>query len=114
MTARGLYQCSMAARGLSVLMLCLVSLWEANAFVGNSIPSLATRAHVSITQWGPKLSQQGASTRMRPLLSSEVPVEADRPYYRVEIEYCPGCRWLLRAGWLAQELLMTFQVRLDK
>lgn len=28
---------------------------------------------------------------------------------RVEIEYCVGCRWLLRAGWLAQELLTTFE-----
>lgn len=28
---------------------------------------------------------------------------------QVEIEYCPGCRWLLRAGWTAQELLTTFE-----
>ena len=28
---------------------------------------------------------------------------------RVEIEYCPRCRWLLRAAWLAQELLETFE-----
>lgn len=28
----------------------------------------------------------------------------------VEIEYCVGCRWLLRAAWLAQELLTTFAV----
>jgi selenoprotein W-related protein len=27
---------------------------------------------------------------------------------RVEIEYCTQCRWLLRAGWTAQELLTTF------
>ncbi|KAJ1475904.1 hypothetical protein T484DRAFT_3139348 [Baffinella frigidus] len=25
----------------------------------------------------------------------------------VEIEYCTGCRWMLRAAWLAQELLTT-------
>jgi selenoprotein W-related protein len=30
----------------------------------------------------------------------------------VEIEYCPGCRWLLRAGWTAQELLTTFEAEL--
>ena len=29
--------------------------------------------------------------------------------YRVEIEYCTQCRWLLRAAWLAQELLTTFE-----
>ena len=28
---------------------------------------------------------------------------------RVEIEYCTQCRWLLRAAWVAQELLTTFQ-----
>ena len=27
----------------------------------------------------------------------------------VEIEYCNQCRWLLRAAWLSQELLMTFE-----
>lgn len=27
---------------------------------------------------------------------------------RVEIEYCRQCQWLLRAAWLAQELLSTF------
>ncbi len=28
---------------------------------------------------------------------------------RVEITYCTQCRWLLRAAWMAQELLTTFQ-----
>jgi selenoprotein W-related protein len=27
---------------------------------------------------------------------------------RVEIVYCTQCRWLLRAAWMAQELLTTF------
>jgi selenoprotein W-related protein len=27
---------------------------------------------------------------------------------RVTITYCTQCRWLLRAGWMAQELLSTF------
>jgi selenoprotein W-related protein len=27
---------------------------------------------------------------------------------RLEIEYCTQCRWLMRAGWTAQELLATF------
>jgi selenoprotein W-related protein len=27
---------------------------------------------------------------------------------RVEVEYCTQCRWLLRAAWIAQELLSTF------
>jgi selenoprotein W-related protein len=28
---------------------------------------------------------------------------------RIEIVYCTQCRWLLRAAWMAQELLTTFQ-----
>lgn len=31
----------------------------------------------------------------------------------VEIEYCTQCRWLLRAAWLAQELLTTFDTDLN-
>ncbi len=31
---------------------------------------------------------------------------------QVEIEYCRQCRWLLRAAWLAQELLTTFEAEL--
>ena len=28
---------------------------------------------------------------------------------RIEIEYCTQCHWLLRAAWMGQELLTTFQ-----
>lgn len=31
---------------------------------------------------------------------------------RVSITYCPRCRWLLRAAWMAQELLVTFEQEL--
>jgi selenoprotein W-related protein len=33
---------------------------------------------------------------------------------RVEIVYCTQCRWLLRAAWLAQELLTTFEQELGE
>ncbi len=33
---------------------------------------------------------------------------------RIEIEYCTQCRWLLRAAWMAQELLMTFEGELGE
>ena len=33
---------------------------------------------------------------------------------RVEIRYCTQCRWILRAGWLAQELLSTFDTDLGE
>jgi selenoprotein W-related protein len=28
---------------------------------------------------------------------------------RIEIEYCTQWRWLLRAAWMAQEILVTFE-----
>lgn len=33
---------------------------------------------------------------------------------RVEIRYCTQCRWLLRAAWMAQELLTTFEWELGE
>jgi selenoprotein W-related protein len=33
---------------------------------------------------------------------------------RIEIRYCTGCRWLLRAAWFAQELLSTFEQDLSE
>ena len=33
---------------------------------------------------------------------------------RIEIEYCTGCHWLIRAAWVAQELLSTFESELDE
>ncbi|PJG59728.1 SelT/SelW/SelH family protein [Aeromonas cavernicola] len=36
----------------------------------------------------------------------------DKP--RIEIRYCTMCRWMLRAAWLAQELLSTFDHELGE
>ena len=33
---------------------------------------------------------------------------------RAEITYCTRCKFLLRAAWLAQELLSTFESELDE
>ncbi len=33
---------------------------------------------------------------------------------RLRIRYCTQCRWLLRAAWLAQELLTTFDQELEE
>ena len=33
---------------------------------------------------------------------------------RIEIQYCTQCRWLLRAAWMAQELLTTFERELGE
>ncbi|TDJ46057.1 MAG: SelT/SelW/SelH family protein [Gammaproteobacteria bacterium] len=34
--------------------------------------------------------------------------------YQLEIEYCTGCHWLIRAAWVAQELLSTFENELEQ
>ena len=33
---------------------------------------------------------------------------------RIEIEYCTQCRWLLRAAWMAQELLTSVPTELGE
>ena len=33
---------------------------------------------------------------------------------RISILYCTQCRWLLRAAWMAQELLTTFENELSE
>ena len=38
--------------------------------------------------------------------------EAEKP--RVVITYCRQCQWLLRAAWMAQELLTTFGAELGE
>lgn len=34
--------------------------------------------------------------------------------HQIEIEYCTQCRWLLRAAWMAQELLTTFEGDIER
>ena len=49
----------------------------------------------------PTAPSRGCQTRVT--LKTSMPREP-----RIEIEYCTQCRWLLRAAWMAQELLTTF------
>ena len=34
--------------------------------------------------------------------------------HKVTIIYCPGCRWLTRASWMAQELLISFESEISE
>ncbi|NIS07895.1 MAG: SelT/SelW/SelH family protein [Candidatus Dadabacteria bacterium] len=34
--------------------------------------------------------------------------------YKIQIEYCTQCKWLIRAAWIAQELLTTFEAELGE
>lgn len=42
------------------------------------------------------------------------PQDHDQDKPRIRIEYCTGCKWLLRAAWTAQELLSTFEKELGE
>ena len=46
-------------------------------------------------------------------MAGRVPTPSPRSP-RLEIEYCTQCRWLLRAAWVAQELLTTFGAELGE
>jgi selenoprotein W-related protein len=54
----------------------------------------------------PPTDAPAASGTQRPLDGPRRP--------RVAIVYCTQCRWLLRAGWMAQELLTTFAAELGE
>ena len=38
----------------------------------------------------------------------------ETPLPAIRITYCTQCQWLLRAGWMAQELLSTFGTELGE
>jgi selenoprotein W-related protein len=40
-------------------------------------------------------------------------MDDSKPRPRVTLRYCPLCRWLTRAAWIAQELLTTFPGEID-
>ena len=44
----------------------------------------------------------------------EDPPQGGAGQSRVEIRYCTQCRWLLRATWMAQELLTTFEAEIGQ
>jgi selenoprotein W-related protein len=52
----------------------------------------------------------------RQTVAMSAPAEADAPETRprVAIAYCTQCNWLLRAQWMAAELLQTFPTELGE
>lgn len=53
-----------------------------------------------------------ASTSSRPGSSRLFETDSDVSAY-LSIEYCTGCRWMMRSAWMANELLTTFMDDLD-
>ena len=71
--------------------------WALAHFTTSRRPSTRGRCSAS------KRTQSSAGTTVRPAATGKA------REVEVVIEYCVGCRWLLRAAWAAQELLTTFQ-----
>ena len=46
-------------------------------------------------------------------MEPQSPPQPSAPRARVRIRYCTQCRWLLRAQWLAGELLTTFPTEIE-
>jgi len=49
----------------------------------------------------------------RPRKPIAVPSKNSQEKPRIEINYCCKCKWSLRAGWLALEILQTFDAELE-
>ena len=81
---------------------------------GGRHPGVSLRRHVP-GAGSPRRTARGRR-RDRPaperVCACDEPTPARLP--RVAITYCTQCRWLLRAGWVAQELLTTFTTDLGE
>ena len=64
-------------------------------------------AFVALATLSPALSFASAGLRSQSRDHNRVQQLKAKP--TVSIEYCTGCKWLLRSAWLAQELLTTFE-----
>ncbi len=74
---------------------------------------LRVRVPPTVSRWAPSAPPGLAASPAGAALTGHDPtgdtaLEEMPGAPHVEIEYCAGCGWLLRAAWLAQELLTTF------
>lgn len=102
----------------------LIKISSIHAFivVGRSLPQprrpLGLRLHASSSDsTAPSVLEtirSGGEEEVPPAVPVRVELPIPSGYNRVEIEYCTGCRWMLRAAWMSQELLTTFQDSIDE
>jgi len=74
-----------------------LSQWRSNILRHPDISATNSLRRVNFSNVFPTLSAKVSKDSINDLLP------------RVSIEYCTGCKWMLRAAWLSQELLTTFQ-----
>ena len=73
-------------------------------FIRTRSPSLKTLDSADCPECVPSAPSSDVSTST----ASESSSDALRSKNVVAIEYCTGCNWMLRAAWMAQEVLQTF------
>eukprot|EP00929_Paragymnodinium_shiwhaense_P046521 TRINITY_DN23689_c0_g1_i1.p1 TRINITY_DN23689_c0_g1~~TRINITY_DN23689_c0_g1_i1.p1 ORF type:complete len:207 (+),score=27.90 TRINITY_DN23689_c0_g1_i1:70-621(+) len=93
--------CAAAAGG--TIALAAVALWDRAAAVRAAAAQPAKTSCTASKSVTVSATQPSSERASLPPASRGSPEEA-----AVEIEYCVGCRWMLRATWLMQELLSTF------
>ena len=47
-------------------------------------------------------------------MDADIDRPGSQPGSRITIAYCTQCKWLLRAAWMAQELLSTFETEIEE
>ena len=100
---------------LSCLLLTLLLDAVASFQITNTRPGIRRIAHNNPKPLNPTRFENLYS---RMSLASDVDADASilppnsSTQHHVQIEYCTGCRWLLRSTWLMQELLTTFDEEL--
>eukprot|EP01038_Epipyxis_sp_PR26KG_P005795 gene5795-7997_t len=64
---------------------------------------------VSIVNQGISKNKHAFVTTSLPCSTNSIDGDSNLLLPVIQIEYCPGCRWMLRSAWMAQELLLTFE-----
>lgn len=78
------------------------------AFRHACLSRLSSRKAFRAADRGVLAARMDSSDSARPAEEASPPLPPLPGLPSVEIEYCTGCRWMLRSAWLAQELLTTF------
>jgi selenoprotein W-related protein len=88
-----------------------LSIQYIHAFTFHVIPKNLKLSRSQTTIWRRCISASYSSRReLRNFVSAKVSKDSNNDLLpRVSIEYCTGCKWMLRAAWISQELLTTFQ-----
>jgi selenoprotein W-related protein len=86
-------------------------MWRTASFIRELLPVVAVSLIAQYMVGMMRLRESGGIDQRQSGSVAEVPAKVSPPMSlpMVEIEYCRQCRWQLRAAWMAQEMLTTFE-----